>query len=144
MMDKRLKEIQRRYEAATPGPWAWEDYGEKDNNFHIGVALDKQDKQLTGRVQTERYDEDADVFVEDVLWRESIGDMEIRRLREDNERAEKVVIEQLRIYARLSAGNAKLRRVLEKTRGIAEGHSDTLAEALHELELAESLLEEKK
>jgi hypothetical protein len=69
-----LEDIKKRIKAATPGPWAWEAYGEKENAYHIGVALDKNDKQLSGMVQTERYDEDADIFVEDVLWRESLGD----------------------------------------------------------------------
>lgn len=76
LTETRLAELRRLHEAATPAPWAWEQYGEKENCYHVGVAYDKNDKPVAGHVQTERYDEDADVFIEDILWRGYIGDLE--------------------------------------------------------------------
>ena len=61
-------------EKATPGPWAWEQYGEKSNNFHVGIAVDKHDQPVYGQTETMPYDEDKDLFVEEIIWHDSIGD----------------------------------------------------------------------
>jgi hypothetical protein len=73
------KEIERRLELcrkATPGPWAWGQYGEKENCFHIGIAVDKDNNPVSGQTETEPYDEEKDMFVESVFWGQSIGNNE--------------------------------------------------------------------
>jgi len=70
----RLAQIKKRVQEATYGPWAWEAYGEKENAFHIGVAMDKHENFIEGKTETERYDPDTNIFVEDILWHHDIGD----------------------------------------------------------------------
>ena len=70
---KRISEIKKRVGSATEGPWAWEQYGEKVNCFHVGVAFDKDENPVEGRTETERYDLDSDIFIEEVLWKDDIG-----------------------------------------------------------------------
>ena len=72
----KLEDIKNRVNKATEGPWAWESFGEKINAYHVGVAYDKNDKQVEGHVQTERYDPESDIFIEDLLWRNSFGENE--------------------------------------------------------------------
>ncbi|AIY16152.3 hypothetical protein GUY44_12020 [Pimelobacter simplex] len=50
-LDDTLANIRARAEAATPGPWAWEAVGEKDNGWCLGVVWDDNDQPLTGRIQ---------------------------------------------------------------------------------------------
>ena len=50
---------------ATPGPWAWDQRGEKINEWGLGVAFDANDNPLAGRFD----DEDA-VYVEQVCQTE--------------------------------------------------------------------------
>lgn len=38
-----LDAIRARVDAATPGPWAWEATGEKDNSWGLGVVVDDED-----------------------------------------------------------------------------------------------------
>jgi len=76
MTRDELNAIKDRMMKATVGPWAWEQYGEKVNGYHIGIAMDKNDNQCEGHVDTERYDEDQDVFIEDILWKENVGNVE--------------------------------------------------------------------
>jgi hypothetical protein len=78
-MSDRIAEDRAIVEAATPGPWAWEEYGEKENCFHVGVAFDKNEQQLSGHVETEHCEDteaDGPIFVEDVIWGTPIGSME--------------------------------------------------------------------
>jgi len=70
---KRIGEIKKRVEGATDGPWAWDRYGEKVNCFQVGIAFDKNENPVEGRAETERYDPDSDIFVEEVLWKDGIG-----------------------------------------------------------------------
>ena len=70
---KRIDEIKKRVEGVTEGPWAWEQYGEKVNCYHIGTAADKDGNPVEGHVETERYDLDSDTFIEDILWEDDIG-----------------------------------------------------------------------
>ena len=72
----KLEDIKNRVNKATEGPWAWESFGEKINAYHVGVAYDKNDKQVEGHVQTERYNPESDIFIEDLLWRNSFGENE--------------------------------------------------------------------
>ncbi len=72
----KLEDIKSRANKATEGPWAWEPYGEKVNAYHVGIAYDKDDEQVEGRAQTERYDSEADIFIEELLWRGSFGENE--------------------------------------------------------------------
>ena len=55
-MDK-IKALVERIDAlekrATPGPWAWDQRGEKINEWGLGVALDANDNPLIGRFDAE-------------------------------------------------------------------------------------------
>jgi hypothetical protein len=75
-LEQWIADAEARAEKATEGPWAWELVGEKSACFHVGVAFDKNDKPVLGRTETERYDEEKDIFVEDVIWREHVGENE--------------------------------------------------------------------
>lgn len=76
MTDEELKAIKDRVDRATPGPWAWEAYGEKSNNYHIGVAYSKDETPCSGQVESEHYDEAQNIFIEDILWSTPIGQLE--------------------------------------------------------------------
>ena len=71
-----LEAIRERRSKITGPPWAWEQYGEKENCYHIGIAVNKDGEQVLGRVTTERYDEDRDEFIEDILWKSGFGELE--------------------------------------------------------------------
>jgi hypothetical protein len=62
--EKRIAEIRDRAEKATAGPWCWEQVGEKENGFIIGMAIDSDGNPASGLIETSRYDDDADVFVD--------------------------------------------------------------------------------
>lgn len=60
-----VKTIDALYEKATKGPWAWDQRGEKTNEWGLGVAFDKDDKPLSGR-----FDDDDAQYVEYVCSHE--------------------------------------------------------------------------
>ena len=72
----KLQDIQRRRAKISQPPWAWEQYGEKSNCYRIGVACNKQGEAQLGYVETDRYDEESNIFVEDILWKNDLGDNE--------------------------------------------------------------------
>ncbi len=76
MTPERIAEMDGRCKKATEGPWAWDQYGEKVNAFLVGVAIGKDGAACNGRVETERYDPDGNVFVEEVLWCTVLGQKE--------------------------------------------------------------------
>jgi hypothetical protein len=47
--DDDLTELRRLHEAATPGPWAWEMTGDKDNSWGVGIIVDDDENLITGR-----------------------------------------------------------------------------------------------
>jgi hypothetical protein len=66
-MDTReLRELAKR---ATPGPWCWESVAEKSNEFVVGIAFDKNGKQLSGCINGKDYDEETSAWVEDAIIR---------------------------------------------------------------------------
>jgi hypothetical protein len=83
-LDSALAELRKLSDAAEPGPWAWVNLGDKGGNaWMIGTFynLDEQasDKNataplLTGCVEMERYDEDAEKFVQIAEYDKIIAD----------------------------------------------------------------------
>lgn len=62
-----LKAIEARLEAAEPGPWAWNNAGGKGGPaWLVGVAVDKEDRQLSGYFEREDFDEETGFFIETV------------------------------------------------------------------------------
>lgn len=66
-----LDAIEERLEAATPGPWGYENIGEKENCYAVGTAWrydDAECRQVGGPI--ERYDESGDevLYVEAVCF----------------------------------------------------------------------------
>ena len=61
----------------TKEPWAWEQFGEKDNNWHIGIAYATSDlncrNPLAGQVESSEYDEGKADFVDLVCWKYDIA-----------------------------------------------------------------------
>ena len=47
---ERIDALEKR---ATPGPWAWDQRGEKINEWGLGVAFDANDNPLIGRFDAE-------------------------------------------------------------------------------------------
>lgn len=74
--DKRLAELERLCEEATPGPWAWTYIGEKVNGYVVGVCCDKDGKELAGHQEFDLYDEESGVFVENIVTAQMIGEHE--------------------------------------------------------------------
>lgn len=57
MTPERRAEIRARARAATPGPWAYELTGDKDNTWNIGLVLGEDDEQpLSGQIELEQGD----------------------------------------------------------------------------------------
>jgi hypothetical protein len=47
-----LDAVQARVDAATEGPWAWEQTGDKDNSWAVGCVMDEDEQPLSGRLET--------------------------------------------------------------------------------------------
>jgi hypothetical protein len=56
-----LDAIKARADAATPGPWAWDNRGDKCDDIQLGVACDAKENPLTGY-----FDDDDAIYVEQV------------------------------------------------------------------------------
>ena len=54
----------------TEGPWAWMRIGEKINGYVVGVACDRNGKQLSG------YIDDQLDMVDGVIYKSDVGDRE--------------------------------------------------------------------
>jgi len=46
----RLDEDEATAKHATPGPWAWEATGEKDNSWAVGLVQDEDENTLSGQI----------------------------------------------------------------------------------------------
>jgi len=51
-VDPAMAELRRLLDAATPGPWAWEMTGDKDNSWGVGIIVDDDENLITGRNET--------------------------------------------------------------------------------------------
>lgn len=60
-----VEKIDALEKKATPGPWAWDQRGEKINEWALGVAFDVNDNPLVGR-----FDNEDAVYVEQVCQTE--------------------------------------------------------------------------
>jgi len=49
--EDELRAIEERWERATPGPWAWDSRGDKENDVQIGVVVDHNGVQVGGFVE---------------------------------------------------------------------------------------------
>jgi hypothetical protein len=47
-----LDAVQARADAATEGPWAWEQTGDKDSSWAVGWVMDQDENPLSGRLET--------------------------------------------------------------------------------------------
>jgi len=70
MTISEVEAIEARAEAATPGPWAWEQYGEKVNAFSVGVACDEDGNLINGRIS------EGDIIADTIIYRSEIGSHE--------------------------------------------------------------------
>jgi hypothetical protein len=71
MNKERLAEIRARDKARTPGRWAWEYIGEKVNGYVIGLAFDKDGKEISGLIT-----DDPDAMTDPIVRRYLIGEHE--------------------------------------------------------------------
>jgi len=68
--DDDLRRLVELSEKATPGPWCYENVGEKENCYAVGTAwrYDDESKQISGSIQDLHYDEDG----EEQLYTEAV------------------------------------------------------------------------
>lgn len=50
-LSARLDEDEAAVKAATPGPWAWEATGDKDNSWAVGLVQDDDEQPLSGQIE---------------------------------------------------------------------------------------------
>ncbi len=71
MTDEQLREIEKRAEAATPGPWCYELVGVKHSDWVVGIAINDDGKPLAGELIDE-----GEFVVENVCWRFGLAETE--------------------------------------------------------------------
>lgn len=72
--DTMLAAMRARCDAATKGPWCWENCGEKSNDYIVGIAIDnKTEKPISGEVPPDEFNESTGMFIETVIRKSALG-----------------------------------------------------------------------